>query len=310
MATVTLGAGAFGQAGDPNPLPYFEAAAFPRVVQITTEVNITQGESAAASAMFSPLRQARQQVPQLVLPGADGRPVATSIDRIQATAGITTKVKLQSDLSSGARHRAELTRPMIADQASSSRAQSADANVIGQSTAAAPAPLPREATLRQSSTDIVTKKVPPPGLQAAVSSSGAGTNDRRTDPAPSPRGSKSSIENPFAAYTTVESQPRISRHEDSDAADLLYSSRRRLITSSQAEASDDAPEYLSNAQTVIFAAAAVATALVLPGIVSEIRRRRNRTLPQFARETPPPLQSPERLSEQAAAKYPIREKAG
>jgi hypothetical protein len=118
------------------------------------------------------------------------------------------------------------------------------------------------------------------------------------------------IENPFAAYTTFESQSGTSRPEDSDAADLLYSSRRRLITSSQAEASDDAPEYLSNAQTVIFAAAAVATALVLPGIVSEIRRRRNRTLPQFARETPQPLQSPERLSEQAAAKYPIREKAG
>jgi hypothetical protein len=50
--------------------------------------------------------------------------------------------------------------------------------------------------------------------------------------------------------------------------------------------------------------------LVLPGIVSEIRRRRTRTLPQIARAAQPPNHTAEEPCEPGATTYSFRERAG
>lgn len=310
LATVSLGTGSTPQSVDHGPLAQFEAAAFPRVIQINANVSLATDESTGSSAALPSLRPTRQPEPRLVLPSADGRPVAASIDRIQATAGIETNVQLNQKTPTETGHRAAVVLPTIIGQTSASRVPATEVKPIGQSSPATPLPGRSEVSARALPANVDAKRIPPPGARANVADTGNMATTNRADPAPPKHTAGSSSERPPVDYTPFESQSPSLTRDDAEAADLLFKRPRRSTASSPTEPSADSRDYLSNTQTVIFAAAAVATALVLPGIVSEIRRRRKRTLPQFAREPQRAAQTPERPMDQAAATYPIREKAG
>jgi hypothetical protein len=310
LATVSLGTGSTPQLVDRAPLAQFEAAAFPRVIQINANLSLATDESPVSSAAFSSLRPTRQQEPRLVLPSADGRPVSASIDRIQATAGIKTNVQLYHKNPAETGHRATVIPPTINPQASTSRAPATEVKPIGRALPATPLPGRSEITATPFPANVDAKRVPPPGARANVADTGNVAATNRSDPAPPKRTFSSSTDRPTVDYTPFESQSSSLTRDDAEATDLLFKRPRRVTASSRTVPSEDSRDYLSNTQTVIFAAAAAATALVLPGIVSEIRRRRKRTLPQFARDALRTTQTSERPMDQAASTYSIREKAG
>jgi hypothetical protein len=133
------------------------------------------------------------------------------------------------------------------------------------------------------------------------------TSKNATDLLPPQRKSTAAqTERPAIKYSASDLPSSPLTTDNSDATDLLLKTPRRSNDSNQTTPPADGREYVSNVQTIIFAAAAVATALVLPGIVSEIRRRRKRMLPQIPRAD----QRPDEAAKDNAATLPIREKAG
>jgi hypothetical protein len=301
LASVTLGPSAVAQ-DDRSAPAQFEAAAFPRVVQLSA-VSLAPEVAPGNSAALPALRLSRPQEPLLVLPGADGRPVAASIDRIQATAGIETNVKLSPEPGETS-HRAVVGRPIVTGQLSPGRMSATEVKPLGSRP---PGAAPE--ALRPSPAGVVTNAAAP-DARAALASAGDANTRNRADLSPTPRKSTASTERSSVDYSAFGNPSPSLTRDDTAATDLLLGRHRRATASTDAAPPADSAAYLSNAQTVIFAAAAVATALVLPGIVSEIRRRRKRTLPQFAREPKPDVATSEGLKNQASKPYPLREKAG
>jgi hypothetical protein len=319
LASVTLGPAAVVQTGDRSAQAQFEAAAFPRVMQLHADVSVAPNATSGSSATLPALRLSRPQEPLLVLPGADGRPVATSIDRIQATGGIETNVKLIPEPGATS-HRAAVGWSSIAGQLGPSRMSATEVKPIGPRESATRLQGGALETLQPSPANVITKQAADPDARAAVASAGDANTKNQANLAPTPRKPTASTERPSVDYSAFGNQPRSWTSDEVDATDLLLGSPRRSQASSVSASSEtaspdksqpvDGAAYLSNAQTVIFAAAAVATALVLPGIVSEIRRRRKRTLPHFAREPKPDAAIAEGLKNPASKPYRLREKAG
>ena len=95
-APVTLAGGPVTQSNDSGPLAHFEATVFPQVVQLKTSLDLTPAEPRSRTVDLVPsLLLTRQQDPVRVLPLANSRSVASSIDRIQAAASVETNVNLR-----------------------------------------------------------------------------------------------------------------------------------------------------------------------------------------------------------------------
>jgi hypothetical protein len=309
LAAVTFVAGSTVQSDGSGPLTQFEAAVFPRVIQLDANLDLTPDAAPGSTAALPVLRLTGQQDPILVLPSADGRPVATSIDRIQATSGVQTNVKLRQALP-GEPVRRDVDRPIIAGQANSIRLPPTDIKPSDRSAPAMAAPRRIEDALQPAPANVDAKSTTSHYARAAVADTGNATARSQAELVAPVRNSTASTASRSLDYSTLEVQSSAVTSDEADASDLLFRSRARSQAPPPMAPAADGREYLSNTQTLIFAAAALATGLVLPGIVSEIRRRRKRTLPQFARAPQPPMHNAEESYEQGATTYTIRERAG
>jgi hypothetical protein len=310
LATITFAARSTDQSDGGGSLARFEAAVFPRVIQVHANLDLAPDESRRSTAASPSLRLTRQQDPLLELPSANGRPVVASIDRIQAT-GIEANVKLRKASPGEPDRRTPEDRPIIVGQANSSRLPSADIQPIGRSAAAA-MPLPRRAedTLRPAPANLVAKTTTSQQARVAVADAEHATASQHSQLAAPARTRVASNQRDSIDYSAFEAQSSAVTGDNADATELLFRSRERSQAPPPTVPAADGRDYLSGTQTLIFATAAVATALVLPGIVSEIRRHRKQALPQFARAGQPPTDDAEDSYEPGATTYTIRERAG
>jgi hypothetical protein len=315
LATVPLDGGSTAQAADSSPLAQFEAAAFPRMIQLNTALGLTPvGARADATASAAALQLTRQQQPLLVVPSADGRPVAASIDRSQATTAIETNVRLRQESPVVPGNRTALDTPNVVRETGPTRWPPAAVKPIGRYLPPTPSATRSEVTLRPLPGNGDAKHLVPQDARTAVAEAQSATSGKQAELAPPQRKFTPPAKTTSTNYSAVDSSPSSLKSDDLSATDLLYGSPRRSTAPARTAASEPATpaegrEYLSNVQTVIFAAAAVATALVLPGIVSEIRRRKKRVLPLIARAQRSTQMADEQI-DQDAATLPIREKAG
>jgi hypothetical protein len=311
LATVTLGVGAVVPSGIGSAMTQFEAAAFPRVIQLDTDVRLTLPEaSITPDGSSSILGLTRQQEPLLVLPSVDGRPVAASIDRIQATAGVETNVKLRQELPGEGGNRATYDTPSMVRQTGSVPAPPADVKPIGRFVSPSPAVTRREVTLQPSPGNADVKLPSPQDARAAVAVGDSAPVNSRSNFATPERKSIQSNEKPPVDDSAFAGRSLQLPADDFGATELLLKRPGRSSPVDTASPKADGREYLSGVQTMIFASAAIATALVLPGIISEIRRRRKHTLPLVARAPLRSTETADELSDDAATTLPIREKAG
>jgi hypothetical protein len=235
--------------------------------------------------------------------------VAASIDRIQATAGVETNVKLRQESPGERGNHAAYDKPSMIRQTGSVPPPPADVKPIGRFARSTP-PGTHEVTVQPLPGNAHAKLPSAQNARANGASADSAPVNSRSNLATPPRTSIQSNEKPPVEYSAIASRSSPSPADDFGATELLLKRPGRSDPDNSTSPKADGREYLSGMQTMIFASAAIATALVLPGIISEIRRRRKQTLPLVARAPLRSTETADELNDDAATTLPIREKAG